>query len=83
MPDMEKEFITCKPSDRDAWRCLCGNEPCEDGFFTCDENGDEVEPTAKDWKTGLYVCNGCGRMINPDTLEVVGTRKQTDAAAVR
>ncbi len=80
---MEKESITREPQNRDAWICLCGNTPCGDGFFTCDENGYEVEPTAKDWKTGLYVCNACGRMINPETLEVLGKRKQTDIAAAR
>jgi hypothetical protein len=48
-----------------AWICLCGNVPCDDGFYTCDAKGNEVEPTAMDWTIGLYVCAACGRMIEP------------------
>ena len=69
---MEKDYIFCEPSDKDAWHCICRNTPCGDGFYACDAEGHEVEPTEAEWTTGLYVCFGCGRIINPDTLEVVG-----------
>ena len=74
---MEKEFISHEAGDHYAWICVCGNTPCGGGFFECDERGNQVEPTAAAWTTDLYVCDQCGRMINPDTLEVVGQRKES------
>lgn len=71
---MENEVILCESGSRDAWVCLCGNTPDSDGFFTCDENGAEVEPTEVEWKTGWYVCICCGRIIDPKTLKVVGRK---------
>jgi hypothetical protein len=64
--------ITREAEDRDAWLCICGNRPDSDGFYACDKDGNEVEPTREDWKTDWYVCAKCGRMIDVDTLEVVG-----------
>ena len=69
---MKKEFISCEPEELDAWTCLCGNMPHTDGFLSCDITGKLVEPTPADWTSGLYTCARCGRLINPDTLEVVG-----------
>lgn len=69
---MSKEFITHETDDADAWDCLCGNTPDSDGFRTCDAAGNEIEPTWDSNWAGLYVCAGCGRIINQDTLEVVG-----------
>lgn len=68
----KKEYITREPGDKDAWHCICGNTPGDGGFYACDKDGNEVEPTEKDWTTDLYVCADCGRMIHYDTLEVVG-----------
>ena len=70
------DHITHEPQDKDAWKCLCGNTPSGDGFFPCNSKGEEVEPTHKEWTTGCYVCNKCGRIINQDTLEVVGQRDE-------
>jgi hypothetical protein len=67
-----KEVITHEPQDKDAWVCICGNMPPDAGFYPCDKDGNEMEPViGSDW-AGLYVCNECGRIINQDTLEVVG-----------
>jgi hypothetical protein len=71
---MEKERITHELGNPDAWICICGNEPHEDGFFTCDQDGNEVEPD-EHWTTDCYVCNACGRIIHFQTLEVVGRRE--------
>ena len=68
----ELEKITFEPEDRDALICLCGNTPTGAGFYHCNLNGDRVEPTEKDWTTGLYVCDDCGRIIDHKTLNVVG-----------
>jgi hypothetical protein len=66
------EFITAEKTDRHAWLCVCGNTPVGDGFFPCDEHGNEMVPDiGSDWN-GLYVCARCGRIIKQDTLEVVG-----------
>ena len=67
----EKVFITREPGDEDAWVCRCGNTPHSDGFYPCNESGDEVEPVKGNW-TDLYVCARCGTIIHYDTLEVVG-----------
>jgi hypothetical protein len=65
------EHIIREPGDKDAWVCICGNTPSDDGFYPIDEDDHEVEPTAKDWKTNQYFCNRCGRVIEQDSLEVV------------
>ena len=54
--------------------CLCGNEPLSEGFYPCNGEGEEVEPTLEQWTTNCYVCAQCGRIINQDTLEIVGVR---------
>lgn len=64
------ERITHERHDRDAWHCVCGNQPHDAGFYPCDEKGNEVEPD-EDWNGQLYVCDQCHRIINQDTLEVV------------
>jgi hypothetical protein len=54
-------------------RCLCGNTPDMDGFYPCLPGGTEVEPDAGGpWDGKHYLCHGCGRIINQDTLEVAG-----------
>ncbi|MFA6083437.1 hypothetical protein [Mucilaginibacter sp.] len=54
------------------WLCLCANVAFDDGFYTCDTQGEEMEPLiGSDWK-GLYACAACGRIINGDTRKVVG-----------
>jgi hypothetical protein len=66
----EKEFITHEPPNKEAWICVCGNRPDSHGFYPCDKDGNEMEPT-KEWPD-LYVCDSCGRIIIQETLEVVG-----------
>lgn len=58
--------------DRDAWICACGNVPSGDGFYPCNAAGNEVEPVEGAWDGVLYVCNGCGRIIDQNTLEIIG-----------
>ena len=65
------EHITREDGDKDAWVCICGNMPSENGFYPIDEDNHEVEPTVKDWTTNQYFCNQCGRVIDQDSLEVV------------
>jgi hypothetical protein len=66
------EFIMTHKTDLDAWRCICGNTPVGNGFFPCDESGNEIEPTIGSGWTDLYVCARCGRIIKQGTLQVVG-----------
>jgi hypothetical protein len=65
-----KELITHETGNAEAWICICGNRPNYDGFFPCNQNGDEMNP-GKGWED-LYVCGRCGRIINQHSLEVVG-----------
>jgi hypothetical protein len=67
---MLQATIQHEKGNDEAWICLCGNEPSEDGFYPCDEQGNEMEP-AGSWK-GLYVCLRCGRIVEQDSLRVVG-----------
>jgi len=69
---MHKNFIRIEASNKDAWICVCGNEPHSDGFYPCDETGNEMEPVSG-WN-GLYVCHGCGRIIQQDSLEIIGQK---------
>jgi hypothetical protein len=73
----EKQFITHEPEDDDAWVCQCGNMPHTDGFFPCDRNGNEVEPEHGMW-TDLYVCARCDRIIQQNTLEIVGQKVEPE-----
>jgi|GEM_PF-2395598 hypothetical protein len=70
-----KEKITHVINDKDTWLCICGNEPANQGFHTCDKYGVEMEPLiGSNWE-GFYFCDKCGRIINKDTLEVVGRKE--------
>jgi hypothetical protein len=71
----KKEFLTHEPANDEAWECVCGNTPVSDGFFSCNSNGDEVEPVRGQWED-LYVCARCGRIIRQGTLEVVGRNQK-------
>ncbi len=69
--EVEKGRITHEPGVEDAWVCVCGNTPADDGFYPCNGKGIVVEPViGGDWEN-LYICFRCGIIINKDTLEVV------------
>ena len=70
---MDKERITRDPLDNDSWICVCDNRPIDDGFYPCDEKGNRME-LDEAWIYPLYVCGFCGRIIDSDTLEVVGRK---------
>lgn len=52
--------------------CLCGNSDLGDGFFPCDESGNEMLPDIGSNWMDLYVCARCGRIIDQKTLRVIG-----------
>ena len=70
-----KEHINHAEGDQDAWICVCGNMPTSDGFYPCDEKGNEMEPV-QGWG-GLYVCARCGRIIDQRSLDVVGRNPES------
>jgi hypothetical protein len=63
------EHIKHEEGNDEAWICLCGNTTRSDGFYPCDEDGNEMAP-AKGWEN-LYVCGRCGRIIDQFSLEVL------------
>jgi hypothetical protein len=67
-----KQYISREAGDKDAWVCICNNTPCGDGFYPCDDDGNEMSPDIWSNWVNLYVCAKCGRIINQDTLEVIG-----------
>lgn len=43
----------------DTLSCSCGNTPEADGFFPCDLDNNEIDPTIdSDWD-GVYKCGRC------------------------
>jgi hypothetical protein len=68
-------YITlADPKHDDSWICLCGNTPCAEGFYPCNEHGEQVEPTPEAWATDCYVCDRCGRIIRQNDRQVLGQR---------
>jgi len=54
----------------------CNNNPSMDGFYPCLYDGTEVEPYANGaWKGRLYCCASCGRIIDVETLQVIGQKE--------
>lgn len=51
-------IVETKLNEDDEIICECGNEPSSQGFYTCDESGNEVEPIEGIWN-GLYKCDNC------------------------
>ena len=57
----------------DAWVCACGNTPNGDGFYSVDPGGNWIEPLVDSaWDGKRYGCASCGRIVDQDTLEIVG-----------
>ncbi len=57
-------------NEHDDWTCICKNTAGSQGFYPCDEDGNEVEPD-KNWQSNTYICFGCGRVIDQASKEVV------------
>lgn len=57
--------------DRGNWECLCGNTAGDDGFYACDDQGNELSPADKKWDGDKYVCIKCGRIISESTARVL------------
>ena len=70
---MVVEFIRFQEEDTDTWICRCGNTQMDEGFQLCDADGNDI----KSWGDLKYLmlCKRCGRIIDQDTLEVVGRKK--------
>ncbi len=70
------EKISGSPPDPEDWTCLCGNQIQSEGFYPCDSEGEltpeEDLPSYDDWSISWYRCLRCGRIINRETLEVIG-----------
>jgi hypothetical protein len=68
------KIMTITSTAPDEWECVCGNRPRLEGFYPCNEQGEQVEPTPGDWTTDCYVCDRCGAIIDQSTLEIDGQR---------
>lgn len=64
------EYIVEESSD--WWVCRCGNKPDGDGFASCNEIGERCEPTIGEWDGKHWLCESCYRIIDGDTLQVLG-----------
>lgn len=73
---------TIKVENGDWWICPCGNHPGSDGYYTCDENGYIVSPQLDGpWNEVSWICGKCCRILNSETLEVVGVAGEEVAFA--
>jgi YD repeat-containing protein len=70
--------ISYHKSDRDQWKCICGNHPESDGFYTCDRDGNLIEATTDSWWDELYRCDRCGRVIDQRTHVVLGINENPE-----
>ena len=60
---MKKEIITITSNEfEEDFYCECGNCSFDSGFFSCDENGNIIEPTEEVGWEDLYVCYKCGQV---------------------
>jgi len=64
------EQITHEEHDEYAWVCICQNTPDTGGFYSCDEDGDLIEP-GDEWEH-LYRCDHCGRVLDDRDRRVIG-----------
>lgn len=66
--------LNLKESCVDWLVCSCGNEPHKDGFYSCLNTGEYVEPTINgSWQGNLYVCVRCFAIYDIDTFDEIGT----------
>ena len=71
--------LNLKETTADWLACQCGNIPIVDGFYSCLEDGQPVEPDVDGpWDGSLYVCAGCFSIYNIYTFEDLG--KASDIA---
>jgi len=54
------------------WECPCGNVAEYDGFYPCNDKGEEVEPDTN-WSL-LYICRRCGKIYDNDGNFIEGLR---------
>lgn len=70
-PSLTPEYIV--EDGEDWWVCKCGNQPNSDGYFPSSDIGEIVSPdVGGGWDQIHYVCHRCWRIINQNTLEIVG-----------
>jgi hypothetical protein len=76
----ERRGFKISVTEAEFWTCLCGNQPTLEGFYSCNESGEIVEPTPTEWKKPLYVCATCGRIIHQRTHRIVGWKTPAEAS---
>src|SRR4051794_18755146 len=58
---------------KNHWMCWCVNTSKKKGFYPCNAEGQYQRDL---WGRGkYYACAQCGRLIDPNTLKVVGLRR--------
>jgi len=72
------EMIRHYKPDWDCWECICGNHAEDDGFYTCDRDGNLIEATTDSWWDELYRCERCGRVIDQRNHQVLGINENPD-----
>lgn len=76
-----KTHETVKVENGDWWICPCGNHAGIDGFHTSSSEGLAQSPYIDGgWDDIHWLCGGCFRIIDGNTLEVKGVASEANAA---
>lgn len=67
---MGKIFLKSDPLSEYPLHCQCGNTPAYEGFVPYNAGDDE---SRHDWQE-FVLCNRCGRIMDRDTLKVIGQK---------
>ncbi len=63
------------------WECRCGNSTNAEGFDACNEFGKLIPAELGPWDGALQVCIRCWRIIDGNTLQVLGFAETSTIAA--
>lgn len=69
----QPEYLNGNQGFTEDTMCLCGPDPMQNKFWHCDEFGKLMNFDDPNYKH-FILCTGCGRIINGDSLLVVGKR---------
>lgn len=58
---------------KNCWLCWCGNSSRKKGFYPVNAEGNYQRDLLG--RGRYYACSQCGRIIEPETLEIVGVTK--------
>ena len=75
----EQKIKNTSDNPKDPWLvCVCQNTAESDGFVTCSSSGAYCPPLPRKWDGIHLCCSRCGRIVNQNTLAIIGQRDPAD-----